>query len=186
MPKTKTTSRRKTTKRVRFAKLRKQRITRKLRSRRRHRGPLRRDCSWMNLPMTRRYKHRGGGVLKPAEMPSAYGEIREVIPVVGSKAMYSPETGSGQYYGYNKNPYLPDQVPSNDYFQKGMIGGGILPRDLVDAGRSLAHSVGSFYNRLTTQPIAASPNVMEQPIGEKTNVIMPETTTDLEKIYSDI
>jgi hypothetical protein len=183
MPKTKSTSRRKTNKRVRFAKLRKQRITRKLRSRRRHRGPLRRDCSWMNLPMTRRFpRHKGGSALKPAEMPSAYGEIREVIPVVGSKAMYSPETGSGQYYGHNTNHSLPDPAISSDIQQ----GGGLIPRDLVDVGRSLTHSVSSFYNRLITQPISPSPNVMEQPIGEKSNVIVPESTTDLEKIYGDI
>lgn len=159
MPKTKSTSsKRKTNKRVRFAKLQKQRITRKLRSRRRHCGPLRRDCSWMNLPMTR---HKGGSALKPAEMQSAYGEIREVIPVVGSKAMYSPDTGIGEYYGYNTNPSLPDPAISSDIQQ----GGGLIPRDLVDVGRSLTHSVSSFYNKLTTQPISASPNVMEQPIG---------------------
>ena len=161
------------TKRVKFAKLRKQRITRKLRSkRRRHYGPLRRDCSWMELPQTRRFK-RGGGALKPAEMTDGYGEIRNVIPVVGNKAMYSPETGSGSYYGYNTNPSLPDPLASNDYFKKGMIGGSLLPRDLVDLGRNTMHSIQKFYGTLMTQPIPASPSVMEQPIGEKTDVIIP-------------
>lgn len=180
MPKTKTQK----SKKVRGAKLRKQRITRKLRSKRRRNGPLRRDCSWMNLPMTRRFPRQNGG--GPAEMPSAYGEIREVIPVVGNKAMYSPETGSGSYYGYNTNPSLPDPVASNDYFRKGMIGGSLLPRDLVDLGRNTMHSIQKFYGTLTTQPVPASPSVMEQPIGEKTKVISPETSMDLEKIYADI
>jgi hypothetical protein len=171
MPKTKSTKR-KTNKRVRFAKLRKQRITRKLRSRRRRV----RDCSWMNLPMT---PIRGGGALKPADMPSAYGEIREVIPVVGKPAMYSPETGSGSYDGYNMNPSLPDPDDSNNLYQRG---GNMLPRDLVDLGRNVIHSIGGFYNTLTTQPVSASPNVMDQPIGEKNTVIMPESSIDLEKI----
>jgi hypothetical protein len=175
MPKTKKT---RTNKRARVAK---KRITRKLRSRRRHYGPRVRDCSWMNLPMTRR---RGGGS-RPAEMPSAYGPIRDVIPVVGKQAMYTPETGTGSYYGYNTNPSLPDPVASNDYFKKGMIGGSIMPRDLVDLGRNAMHSIQKFYGTLTTQPVPASPNVMEQPIGEKTKVIMPESTTNLEEILSN-
>jgi len=175
MAKTKA-SRKNTNKKVRSAKLRKQRITRKLRSRRRRV----RDCSWMNLPMTPR---RGGGDSRPAEMPAAaYGPIRDIIPVVGKPAMYSPETGSGSYYGYNTNPSLPDPVPSNDYFKKGMIGGSILPRDLVDLGRNAMHSMKGFYNTLTTQPVSESPNVMDQPIGEKHDVIMPESSIDLEKI----
>jgi hypothetical protein len=141
----------------------------------------------MNLPMTRRFPRRGGGgALKPADTADAYGEIREVLPVVGNKAMYSPETGSGSYYGYNTNPSLPDPVPSNDYFQKGMIGGSILPRDLVDLGRSTMHSIQNFYGTLTTQPVPASPSVMEQPIGESARVIMPQSAMDLEKIYGDI
>lgn len=160
MPKTKANKK----KRVRFAKLRKQRITRKLRSRRR---PRVRDCSWMNLPMTRRV---GGGALRPAEMPEAYGPIREVIPVVGKSAMYSPETGSGSYYGYNTNPSLPDPVASNDNFRKGMIGGSILPRDLVDLGRNTMHSIQKFYGTLTTQHVPASPSVMDQPIGDAINL----------------
>jgi hypothetical protein len=137
----------------------------------------------MNLPMTRRFPiHKGGSALKPANISDAYGEIREVIPVVGSKAMYSPDTASGQYNGYNTNPSLPDPAISSDI----QHGGGLMPRDLVDVGRSLAHSVSSFYNRLITHSISPSPSVMEQPIGEKQSVNMPESTTDLEKIYGDI
>jgi hypothetical protein len=161
------------------AKMRKQRITRKLRSRRRRYGPRVRDCSWMNLPMTRRNK-RGGG---PAEMADAYASIREVIPVVGAKGMYTTDTASGLYHGYNTNPSLPDPVASNDHFQRG---GALLPRDLVDLGRNTMHSIQKFYGGLTTQPISASPNVMEQPIGEKHAVSLSETSVDLEKIYSDI
>ncbi len=168
-------------KRVRFAKLRKQRITRKLRSRRRRYGPRVRDCSWMNLPMTK----RGGSRSSPAEMPAAYGPIRDVIPVVGKPAMYSPETGSGSYYGYNTNPSLPDPVASNDYFKRGMIGGSILPRDLVDLGRNTMHSIQKFYGTLTTQSIPASPDVMDQPIGEKHDAGMAETSVDLEKILTN-
>uniref|UniRef100_A0A6C0BUA1 Uncharacterized protein n=1 Tax=viral metagenome TaxID=1070528 RepID=A0A6C0BUA1_9ZZZZ len=174
MPKTKA-NRKKTNKKVRFAKLR---ITRKLRSRRRRNQPKVRDCSWMNLPMTK----RGGGDIRPAEMPAAYGPIREVIPVVGKPAMYLPETGAGSYYGYNTNPSLPDPVASNDYFRKGMIGGSILPRDLVDLGRNTMNSIQRFYGTLTSQPVSESPNVMDQPIGEKTNVIMPQSSLDLENI----
>jgi hypothetical protein len=137
----------------------------------------------MNLPMTPR---RGGGVSRPAEMPAdAYGPIREIIPVVGKPAMYSPETGRGSYYGYNTNPSLPDPVPSNDYFEKGMIGGSMLPRDLVDLGRNAMHSIQTLYSGLTTQHVPSSPSVMEQPIGEKTKVIMPESTTDLEGILTN-
>lgn len=157
-------------KRVRFAKLRKQRITRKLRSRRRRYG-------LMNLPMTK----RGGGRSSPA----AYGPIREIIPVVGKPAMYSPETGSGSYYGYNTDPSLPDPVASNDYFKRGMIGGSILPRDLVDLGRNTMHSIQKFYGTLSTQSIPASPDVMDQPIGEKHDVGMAETSVDLEKILTN-
>jgi len=160
MPKTKSKTK------SRLAKLRKRRITRKLRSRRRR----------MNLPM----KHRGG---RPAEMSDAYAPIREVIPVVGAKGMYTPDTASGSYYGYNTNPSLPDPVPSNDRYQRG---GSLLPRDLVDLGRNTIHSIQKFYGGLTTQPVPASPSVMEQPIGEKSEVIMPETSVDLEKIYADI
>jgi hypothetical protein len=138
----------------------------------------------MNLPMTRRFKHRGGGAIKPAELSDAYGPVREVIPVVGKQAMYTPETGSGSYYGYNTNPSLPDPVASNDYFKRGMIGGSLLPRDLVDLGRNTMHSIQKFYGTLTTQPVPASPSVMEQPIGEKHEVIMPESSVDLEKILS--
>ena len=164
-------------KRVRFAKLRKQRITRKLRSRRNRRnGP----SVLMNLPMTK----RGGS--RPAEMPAAaYGPIRDVIPVVGKPAMYSPETGSGSYYGYNTNPSLPDPVASNDYFKRGMIGGSILPRDLVDLGRNTMHSIQKFYGTLSTQPIPASPGVMDQPIGEKHDAVMSESSVDLEKILTN-
>jgi hypothetical protein len=167
MPKTKSKTK------SRLAKLRKRRITRKLRSRRRRL----RDCSWMNLPM----KHRGGS--RPAEMSEAYAPIREVIPVVGAKGMYTPDTASGSYYGYNTNPSLPDPVPSNDRYQRG---GSLLPRDLVDLGRNTMHSIQKFYGGLTTQPVPASPSVIEQPIGEKSAVIMPETSVDLEKIYADI
>ena len=180
MPKTKSSKKHHTKKRVRFAKLRKQRLTRKLRSRRHRYGPRVRECSWKNLPMTRR-----GGGSRPAEMPAAYGPIREIIPVVGNKAMYSPETGSGSYYGYNTDPSLPDPVASNDYFKRGMIGGSILPRDLVDLGRNTMHSIQKFYGTLSTQPVPASPNVMDQPIGEKHEVIMPETSVDLEKILTN-
>jgi hypothetical protein len=175
MPKTKA-SRKKTNKKVRFAKLRKQRITRKLRSRRRRV----RDCSWMNLPMTPR---RGGGVSRPAEMPAdAYGPIREIIPVVGKPAMYSPETGRGSYYGYNTSPSLPDPDDSNNLYQRG---GSMLPRDLVDLGRDAMHSIQTLYGGLTTQHVPSSPSVMDQPIGEKTKVIMPESTTDLERILTN-
>jgi hypothetical protein len=133
----------------------------------------------MNLPMTPR---RGGGDSRPAEMPAAaYGPIREVIPVVGAKGMYTTDTASGVYYGYNTD-FLPHPVPSNDYFKKGMIGGSMLPRDLVGLGRNAMHSIKGFYNTLTTQPVSASPNVMDQPIGEKHDVIMPESSIDLEKI----
>ncbi len=192
MPKTKHQTKKHDTKKhdtkkekhVRFAKLRKQRITRKLRSRRNRRyGPRVRDCSWMNLPMTPR---KGGGDSRPAEMPAAaYGPIREVIPVVGKPAMYSPETGSGSYYGYNTNPSLPDPVASNDYFKRGMIGGSILPRDLVDLGRNTMHSIQKFYGTLSTQPIPASPDVMDQPIGEKHDAVMSESSVDLEKILTN-
>jgi hypothetical protein len=127
----------------------------------------------MNLPQTRRFPKKGGGAFKPADVSDGYGEIRNIIPVVGNKAMYSPETGSGSYYGYNTNPSLPDPLASNDYFKKGMIGGSLLPRDLVDLGRNTMHSIQKFYGTLMTQPISASPSVMEQPIGEKTTVIMP-------------
>jgi hypothetical protein len=130
----------------------------------------------MNLPMTPR---RGGGALRPAEMTGAYSPIREVIPVVGKPAMYSPETGSGFYYGYNTNHSLPDPDDSNNLYQRG---GSILPRDLVGLGRNAMHSIKGFYNTLTTQPISASPNVMDQPIGEKNTIIMPESSIDLEKI----
>jgi hypothetical protein len=116
-------------------------------------------------------------------MSDAYGPIREVIPVVGAKGMYTPDTASGSYYGYNTNPSLPDPVPSNDRYQRG---GSLLPRDLVDLGRNTIHSIQKFYGGLTTQPVPASPSVMEQPIGEKSEVIMPETSVDLEKIYADI
>lgn len=177
----KTNKKRRTNKPARIAK---QRITRKLRSRRHRRNrPMRRDCSWMNLPMTRRFKHRGGGS-RPAEMTDAYGPVREVIPVVGAKGMYTTDTAAGSYYGYNTNPSLPDPVPSNDYFKKGMIGGSMLPRDLVDLGRNTMHSIQKFYGTLTTQPVPDSPSVMEQPIGEKQSVVMPETSVDLEKIIS--
>jgi hypothetical protein len=148
MPKTKNT------KRVRFAKLRKRRITRKLRRKRQR--PWVRDCSWRNLPITR----RSGGGLRPADMSNAYNGIRGVIPVVGKSAMYSPESGSGIYYGYNTNPFFPDPVASNDYFSRG---GGAL----TDLGRTAMHSVQKFYSTLTTQPISPSPNVMDQPIGNK-------------------
>ncbi len=166
-------------KHVRFAKLRKQRITRKLRSRRNRRnGPRVRDCSSMTK--------RGGGDSRPAEMPAAaYGPIREVIPVVGKPAMYSPETASGSYYGYNTNPSLPDPVASNDYFKRGMIGGSILPRDLVDLGRNTMHSIQKFYGTLSTQPVSASPDVMDQPIGENRDTVMPESSVDLEKILTN-
>jgi hypothetical protein len=134
----------------------------------------------MNLPMTRRrFKHKGG---RPAEMAEAYAPIREVIPVVGAKGMYTPDTASGSYYGYNTNPSLPDPVASNDHFQRG---GSLLPRDLVDLGRNTMHSIQKFYDGLTTQPVPASPNVMEQPIGEKNEVVMLETSVDLEKILKE-
>lgn len=187
MPKTKHQTKKHDTKKrhtkkqkhVRFAKLRKQRITRKLRSRRRRNGPRVRDCSWMT-------KRGGGGDSRPAEMPAAaYGPIREVIPVVGKPAMYSPETASGSYYGYNTNPSLPDPVASNDYFKRGMIGGSILPRDLVDLGRNTMRSIQKFYGTLSTQPVSASPDVMDQPIGENRETIMPESSVDLEKILTN-
>jgi hypothetical protein len=105
------------------------------------------------------------------------------VPIVGKKDMYDTATVRGTYYGYLTQPSLPDPVASNDYFKRGMIGGSLIPRDLVDLGRNAIYSMQKLYGGITTQTIPASPSVMEQPIGEKKEMVLTESSVDLEKIY---
>lgn len=143
---------RKTIKRVHFtrggAKSRrtKKNITRRLRMSRRRRV---RDCDWQN-----RHNAMKGGNLTP--------------PATAVPTMLPP---SPHYYDYNANPSLPDPVNSND-----MMGGGMLPRDLIDLGRTAVNSFQNLYTGITTQQPPVSPNVMEQPIGDKKEII---ATTDI-------
>lgn len=155
-----------TKKRVRFARIKKECINKRLKTLR-------------NKRILKRCNLKGGN----SNLKDAYNKINDTVPVVGKNDMYEPKTGRGTYYGYLTKPSLPDPVASNDYFKRNIKGGGVIPRDLVDLGRKTVYSMQKLYGDITTQHIDSSPNVMEQPIGEKKNVmILNSSSIDLENI----
>lgn len=137
----------------------------------------------------RRSVHHG---MRRHRMRGGMSDIKAQNTILGKKIPYLPPggpykpgqvngLGSGYYYGYNTNPYLPDPHP---YWQG--YGGGLMdlvPQDLRNLGRNISTSVQNFGRTWKGEPHVQSPNVMKQPIGDyKANI---EKTSDIPKIYKE-
>lgn len=124
-------------------------------------------------------------------MRGGMADIKAQNTILGKKIPYLPPggpykpgqtngLGSGYYYEYNTNPYLPDPHP---YWQG--YGGGLMdlvPQDLRNFGRNVSTKIQNFGKTWQGEPPVESPNVMDQPIGKYKAKI--ENVSDIPKIYN--
>lgn len=163
--------------------------TKNTKPRRMNKRTIRRGSRRMHRGM-RRGVHRG---MRHHRMRGGMADIKSQNTILGKNIPYLPPGGpykvgsdmngldGGYYYGYNKNPYLPDPHP---YWQG--YGGGLMdlvPQDLRNLGRNISTTVQNFGRTWKGEPHVQSPSVMKQPIGEyEANI---ENTSDIPKIYKE-